>query len=148
MNNDKYDATIDRFIEIMIISGYFALISFIIFIILFCAVVLFCLAFFDGFTISWIIIMSGVVSLIISTPLTFMGYYLKIARKKFHNTTFRYRDFWMGYATCVELKAPMNPDDVLSQWVKENIKHLYYKVGGKVYFASKKDAVAFKLRWA
>ncbi len=146
MKIETYESIIDGFIELSKIFACFLACSIVLIGITwigFLAVDDFIFKF--NFNVYWHVIPT---SIFISLPLTIFWYYHRKAHKQYEIQ--RLRDFWMGWSTLVNLdyNKMRQQENEINKWIKDNIRHMYHQPGpGRYIFASKTDALAFKLAW-
>ena len=149
MKNNTYENFVDgiiTFIKLTLWVGMLSMIGLAIFSLIFVFVKL---AFVGPISMNtfefMVFIMAPTVMAVI--PTSVWWFYYRRARKIKANA--RFRDFWIGFATVVSMDIDYGTRTKIKKWLNENARHMFMfsEVDNKFWFASKTDAVAFKLQW-
>lgn len=92
------------------------------------------------------------VSCSMAVPTTLFHFYYRKAKRLYDYDVSRLRDFWLGFSVSVELDSRVLREKraEVERWIKDNISHMHKRDSRYEHtyrFASKADAVAFKLMW-
>ena len=142
-----YEAIFDRTIEMVKISGWVVLYGAGVFAFLLAILLLINIMTTISISFDWLYHLVPA-AVIISIPITLFSCYYRIARVVYRIK--RFRDFWFGFSTYVKIDydEAREKSSEIEKWLTENLRYMHKERNtGEYLFASKSDAVAFKLAW-